>query len=375
MDALGSLLLQMEELIPVIKCESMYARVHSTDDDCYDVFEPLNPTVLENLNSDNSDVLKTVVDLARESISGAETSHPVEAEKSYWLSKEDSPEQKLKELQEQPDMHIEREAALERNISHSQIEKHSWLHKEVCFEDTRIQIEAKKVNLAQKDRVVADTMASLNKDNAKLQAQVIELETSINILQGIPSFSIPKELRHVKSLISTTFLIATSALETSNSSSTVVPTIVDVDLGDRGYPIYIGSVFCFQPDLLQIHIHGKRVLVVTTTTMTLLYLDKVVSALTDGNPTVIVEKVILPGDMCGYATSTSPTGKTDINHHTDTSNTLPDGELASVLVEVFKYGLIKDAFFFESQEKNLQALTSREPDAFAYAINRLYNIG
>lgn len=42
------------------------------------------------------------------------------------------------------------------------------------------------------------------------------------------------------------------------------------------------------------HVHGKRVLVVTNTTIAPLYLDKVVSALTDGNPNVSVESVILP---------------------------------------------------------------------------------
>lgn len=42
------------------------------------------------------------------------------------------------------------------------------------------------------------------------------------------------------------------------------------------------------------HIHGKRVLVVTNTTVAPLYLDKVVNALTVGNPNVTVENVILP---------------------------------------------------------------------------------
>jgi 3-dehydroquinate synthetase len=70
-------------------------------------------------------------------------------------------------------------------------------------------------------------------------------------------------------------------------------------------------------------------------------------------------------------------GKTGINHRlgknligafyqpqcvlidTDTLNTLPDRELASGLAEVIKYGLIRDAEFFEWQERNIQALMSR----------------
>ncbi|KAJ9556799.1 hypothetical protein OSB04_011413 [Centaurea solstitialis] len=244
-------------------------------------------------------------------------------------------------------------------------------------------------------------------------------------------------------------VFATSAappvIQTSKSSSGDAPTIVDVDLGDRSYPIYIGSGLLNQPDLLQRHVIGKRVLVVTNTTVAPLYLDKVVSALTVGNPNVTVESVILPdgekykdmdtlmkvfdkaiesrldrrctfvalgggviGDMCGYAAASflrgvnfiqipttvmaqvdsSVGGKTGINHRlgknligafyqpqcvlidTDTLNTLPDRELASGLAEVIKYGLIRDAPFFEWQEKNMQALMSRDPDAFAYAIKR-----
>ena len=42
------------------------------------------------------------------------------------------------------------------------------------------------------------------------------------------------------------------------------------------------------------HVHGKRVLVVTNSTVAPIYLDKVVGALTNGNPNVSVESVILP---------------------------------------------------------------------------------
>jgi 3-dehydroquinate synthase len=46
--------------------------------------------------------------------------------------------------------------------------------------------------------------------------------------------------------------------------------------------------------MLQRHVHGKRVLVVTNSTVAPLYLDKVVDALTRGNPNVSVDIVILP---------------------------------------------------------------------------------
>ncbi|PRQ47375.1 putative 3-dehydroquinate synthase [Rosa chinensis] len=230
-----------------------------------------------------------------------------------------------------------------------------------------------------------------------------------------------------------------------STTGPAAPVVVDVDLGNRSYPIYIGSGLLDQPELLQRHVHGKRVLVVTNTTVAPLYLDKVVDALTKDNPNVTVESVILPdgekykdmdtlmkvfdkaiesrldrrctfvalgggvvGDMCGYAAASflrgvnfiqipttvmaqvdsSVGGKTGINHplgknligafyqpqcvliDTDTLNTLPDRELASGLAEVIKYGLIRDAEFFEWQERNMDALIARDPSALAYAIKR-----
>lgn len=233
--------------------------------------------------------------------------------------------------------------------------------------------------------------------------------------------------------------------ESVGEKSFKAPTIVEVDLGNRSYPIYIGSGLLDQPELLQKHVHGKKVLVVTNTTIAPLYLDKVVDALTKGNPNVYVENVILPdgekyknmetlmkvfdkaiesrldrkctfvalgggviGDMCGFAAASflrgvnfiqipttvmaqvdsSVGGKTGINHSlgknligafyqpqcvlvdTDTLHTLPDRELASGLAEVIKYGLIRDAEFFEWQEKNMEKLMARDPDALAYAVKR-----
>ena len=81
-------------------------------------------------------------------------------------------------------------------------------------------------------------------------------------------------------------------------------------------------------------------------------------------------------------------GKTAINHplgknmigafyqplavisDTDTLATLPDRELAAGVAEIIKYGLIRDAKFFDWLEKNLNRLVAREPEALAYAIER-----
>ena len=54
----------------------------------------------------------------------------------------------------------------------------------------------------------------------------------------------------------------------------------------------------------------------------------------------------------------------------DTSvlNTLDDRELRAGLAEVIKYGLIRDAGFFDWLENNMTRMLQREPDALSHAI-------
>lgn len=53
-----------------------------------------------------------------------------------------------------------------------------------------------------------------------------------------------------------------------------------------------------------------------------------------------------------------------------TLETLPDRELASGISEVVKYGLIRDAPFFEWLEANVESLLSRDGSAMAHAIEQ-----
>jgi 3-dehydroquinate synthase len=55
---------------------------------------------------------------------------------------------------------------------------------------------------------------------------------------------------------------------------------------------------------------------------------------------------------------------------TETLNTLPERELSAGLAEVIKYGLIRDADFFDWLEANMAKLVAREPVTLAYAIHR-----
>ncbi|DBA68399.1 TPA: hypothetical protein ACH3X2_013702 [Trebouxia sp. C0005] len=57
---------------------------------------------------------------------------------------------------------------------------------------------------------------------------------------------------------------------------------VQVALGDRSYPIYIGQGLLDRSDLLQQHILGKKVLIVTNETVAPLYLDRCINALSSG---------------------------------------------------------------------------------------------
>lgn len=58
---------------------------------------------------------------------------------------------------------------------------------------------------------------------------------------------------------------------------------LNVDLGDRSYPIYIGEHLLDNPDLLIPHIKGNSVVVVTNTTVAPLYLSKVEASLKHSN--------------------------------------------------------------------------------------------
>lgn len=71
----------------------------------------------------------------------------------------------------------------------------------------------------------------------------------------------------------------------NNSTKTV-----DVDLGERSYPIHIGRGILSNSELYRDHIHGKQVLLVSNETVAPLYLEQVKAALVQFQ----CESVILP---------------------------------------------------------------------------------
>ena len=212
-----------------------------------------------------------------------------------------------------------------------------------------------------------------------------------------------------------------------------------VDLGDRSYPILVGSGLLEEKGLIARYISGNEVLVITNETVAPLYLDKLTGALDRFN----VSCQILPdgeqhkslvtlqgifdtllknrlsrdvtlvalgggviGDIAGFAAACYqrgvaflqiPTtllaqvdsavgGKTAVNHplgknmigafhqpvcvvsDTNTLATLSSRELSAGIAEVIKYGLIRDAAFFEWLEENMERLLAYDRDALEYVI-------
>lgn len=65
---------------------------------------------------------------------------------------------------------------------------------------------------------------------------------------------------------------------------------LNVDLGDRSYPIHIGADLLSKPELLTPHIGGKQVLIVSNETVAPLYLDTLKASLADYQ----LDSVVLP---------------------------------------------------------------------------------
>ena len=70
------------------------------------------------------------------------------------------------------------------------------------------------------------------------------------------------------------------------------PITLQVELGDRSYPIFIGQSLLADADLIAQHVKGKRAAIVTNATVGPLYLEKVVSSLTKAGKQVTT--IVLP---------------------------------------------------------------------------------
>ncbi|PZP56216.1 MAG: 3-dehydroquinate synthase [Azospira oryzae] len=218
---------------------------------------------------------------------------------------------------------------------------------------------------------------------------------------------------------------------------------LNVALGERSYPIHVGSGLLTDPRWFAALAPARRAAVVTNTTVGPLYLARLRQTL-EALGIACVEIVIpdgeafknwetlhrifdallahrcerstpilalgggVVGDIAGFAAATyqrgvpfyqvpttllaqvdsSVGGKTAINHplgknmigafyqpgaviaDTDTLGTLPERELKAGMAEVIKYGLIRDAEFFDWLEANMERLLARDDEMLGFAIVR-----
>ena len=79
---------------------------------------------------------------------------------------------------------------------------------------------------------------------------------------------------HHTAALLTGFLLSMALQEAPARQQAAQSAQVDVDLGDRSYPIYIGAGLLDQAELLQQHVRGRRTLVVTNETIAPLYLQR-----------------------------------------------------------------------------------------------------
>eukprot|EP01038_Epipyxis_sp_PR26KG_P010552 gene10552-14175_t len=84
----------------------------------------------------------------------------------------------------------------------------------------------------------------------------------------------------------------TASANKQDKLKSVLSTTVDVDLGDRSYPIYIGQNLLTEKSLLQRHVSSKKVLIVTNTLVGPLYSQLVRDTLESNG--VQVYEVVLP---------------------------------------------------------------------------------
>ena len=177
---------------------------------------------------------------------------------------------------------------------------------------------------------------------------------------------------------------------------------INVGLGNRTYPIFVGRDSFRNKDLLDACGLRSR-----QETLTSIY-DQLIERRVDRSTTIVALGGGVVGDVAGFAAATyqrgvplvqvpttllsqvdsSVGGKTAINHPAGKNmigsfyqpqaviidlemlQSLPEREFQAGLAEVVKYGAIMDAAFFVWLEQNVTLLMKRDFDALGYAVER-----
>ncbi|MBF0266233.1 MAG: 3-dehydroquinate synthase [Gammaproteobacteria bacterium] len=95
--------------------------------------------------------------------------------------------------------------------------------------------------------------------------------------------------------------------------------VLNVELGERSYPIYIGSNLLQNKDLIQKSVHGKQVVIVTNETIAPLYLDQAKQLFSDYQ---IITVVLADGEQYKTLDGLSPILNKMLENHIDRRVTL-----------------------------------------------------
>ncbi|MDB5989051.1 MAG: aroB [Herbaspirillum sp.] len=137
---------------------------------------------------------------------------------------------------------------------------------------------------------------------SQLNAQAAPKEELIESLQDVPVPVLAPATIDTAALVATNFPLDLMTLPTTSTAITAsAEAIADdsydaitlqVDLGERSYPIVIGRNLLRDADLMAQHIAGKRLVVITNTVVAPLYLDTLVSTLQRAGKQV--SSIVLP---------------------------------------------------------------------------------
>ncbi len=129
---------------------------------------------------------------------------------------------------------------------------------------------------------IADITIDTGRPN--VQAMVHTILQQIGALSGKKSGKRSPKLTNAADAVFDNHMLQTNSMQTAVTASSVENTLVNpielhVDLAERSYPITIGPGLIADADMVTRYIHGKRVVIVSNTTVAPLYLAKLEAAL------------------------------------------------------------------------------------------------
>nr|XP_034912293.1 uncharacterized protein PFB0145c-like isoform X6 [Populus alba] len=116
-----------------------------------------------------------------------------EAEKQWWLQREATFEETIKQLQGENDSHIQKEVTFEETIKQLQDENDSHIQKEASLEETMNQLRSVNNSFVKKEATFEDTIKQLKTENDSHMQKEAGLEMKIMQLQREKDFWLQKE--------------------------------------------------------------------------------------------------------------------------------------------------------------------------------------